>query len=56
MTYILKTTNICGTVDYIPYRSLYKALAMSKALNERTVTDAEVFLLDKQAGLTPIVP
>ena len=54
MTYLLKTMNIRGTVDYIPYRSLYKAIAMMHALKK--TMDVQLFLLDKQAGLTPIVP
>tara|TARA_B100001094_G_C17633597_1_gene531663 strand:- start:32 stop:196 length:165 start_codon:yes stop_codon:yes gene_type:complete len=54
MTYILKTMNIRGTVDYVPYRSLYKAILMMKSL--KSIMDVQIFLLDKQAGLTPIIP
>ena len=54
MTYLLKTMNIRGTVDYVPYHSLHDALLMSNAL--KRLMDVQVFVLDKQSGLTPIVP
>ena len=54
MTYIVKTTNIRGDVDYIPFSSLYRALEDAKS--ERRFKDVEVFLFNKQAGMVPIVP
>ena len=54
MTYIVKTTTIRGDVDYIPFSSLYNALETFKS--EKRFKDTEIFLLDKQAGLVPIVP
>ena len=54
MTYLLKTMTIRGDIDVVPYSSLYKLIEMYNS--ERRFKSVQMFYLDKQAGMVPIVP
>ena len=54
MTYLLKTMTIRGDIDVVPYSSLYKLIEMYNS--ERRFKSVQMFYLDKQARMVPIVP
>ena len=54
MTYLLKTMTIRGDIDITPYTSLYKLFEISAEL--RRFKSVQMYYLDKQAGMVPIVP